>query len=389
MGRGSGKRATRKRVADVSAAAREDEAKLQRATTRRLAKLEKDLAAAHKTEERHRSRLTTASAEADRIRGEIAGLLRHASEPAVGGARKVGQAAADLLEDAADAVADAAGGVVHAAGSVVEAARRSVRPKPATTAAGPADAPADPSRAAAVKAARPGKPATAKAGRPAEGPRSLPHRSPGRRSRPRRPSPGRSSVQSRARRAPGRLPRPHRDSKTPDRARPSPGPVCAAVDVGANSAHLLVGSVDGHHVVPLIDESALLGLGTLVDARGLIPPDARGPLIATLAGYAAAARGLSAERIAFVGTEPLRRAADARAVVVAVEDATGVPLHVLDHREEGLLTLLGATSGRAVEADLLVVDIGGGSTQLVIVGPGAGRARLGSGSAARVSPRCT
>ena len=128
--------------------------------------------------------------------------------------------------------------------------------------------------------------------------------------------------------------------------------------------------MDGHHVVPLIDESALLGLGTLVDARGLIPPDARGPLIATLAGYAAAARGLSAERIAFVGTEPLRRAADARAVVVAVEDATGVPLHVLDHREEGLLTLLGATSGRAVEADLLVVDIGGGSTQLVIVGPG-------------------
>jgi exopolyphosphatase/guanosine-5'-triphosphate,3'-diphosphate pyrophosphatase len=71
-----------------------------------------------------------------------------------------------------------------------------------------------------------------------------------------------------------------------------------------------------------------------------------------------------------VGTEPLRGAADARSVVVAVEAATGVPFHVVDHREEGLLTLLGATSGRAVEADLLVVDIGGGSTQLVLVGPG-------------------
>jgi exopolyphosphatase/guanosine-5'-triphosphate,3'-diphosphate pyrophosphatase len=123
-------------------------------------------------------------------------------------------------------------------------------------------------------------------------------------------------------------------------------------------------------VVPLADESALLGLGTLVDAGGLIPADARGPLLATLAGYAATARGLGAERIAFVGTEPLRRAADARSVVVAVEAATGVPLHVVDHREEGLLTLLGATSGRAVEADLLVVDIGGGSTQFVLVGPG-------------------
>ena len=126
----------------------------------------------------------------------------------------------------------------------------------------------------------------------------------------------------------------------------------------------------GHRVIPLRDESALLGLGTLVDSRGLIPADARGPLVATLGDYATAARQLGAARIAFVGTEPLRRAADARSVVVAVEAATGVPFHVVDHREEGLLTLLGATSGRPVEADLLVVDIGGGSTQLVVVGPG-------------------
>ena len=131
--------------------------------------------------------------------------------------------------------------------------------------------------------------------------------------------------------------------------------------------------MDGHRVAPLLDESALLGLGTTVDARGLIPPDVRGPLIATLAAYAAAARGLGAVWIAFVGTEPMRRAADARSVVVAVEEATGVPFHVVDHREEGLLTLLGATSGRAIESDLLVVDVGGGSTQLVVVGP-AGRA---------------
>ncbi len=141
--------------------------------------------------------------------------------------------------------------------------------------------------------------------------------------------------------------------------------------------------MDGQRVVPLADASALLGLGTLVDARGLIPAEARGPLLETLAGYAATARGLGAERIVFVGTEPLRRAADARSVVIAVEGATGVPLHVVDHREEGLLTLLGATSGRMVEADLLVVDIGGGSTQIVLVGPSrrASASGLGVGGA--------
>jgi exopolyphosphatase/guanosine-5'-triphosphate,3'-diphosphate pyrophosphatase len=162
---------------------------------------------------------------------------------------------------------------------------------------------------------------------------------------------------------------PRRGRATAETERRTDSLICAAVDVGANSVHLLVGSVDGHRVEPLRDDSVLLGLGTDVDARGLIPAETRDRLVTTLAEYAAAARELGAARIAFVGTEPLRRAADARAMVVAVEAATGIPFHVLDHQEEGLLTLLGATSGRAVEADLLVVDVGGGSTQLVLVGP--------------------
>ncbi len=119
------------------------------------------------------------------------------------------------------------------------------------------------------------------------------------------------------------------------------------------------------------------GWGWLVDALGLIPAETRRPLIQALAGYAAAARERGADRIAFVGTEPLRRAADARAVVVAVEDATGVPFHVVDSREEGLLTLIGATSGRVIPADLLVVDVGGGQHAMLVVvaGPPGGRDR--------------
>jgi hypothetical protein len=102
MGKASGKRATRKRVADVSATPQEDAEEPQRAATRRLTKLEKDLAAACKTEERRRSRLAAASAEADRIRSEIVELVRHASVPEVGAARKVGHAAsaADVAKDA-------------------------------------------------------------------------------------------------------------------------------------------------------------------------------------------------------------------------------------------------------------------------------------------------
>ena len=168
MGKGSEKRAVRKRVADVSADERDIAEKLKRATARRIAKLEKDLAAAHKTAERHRSRLAEASAEADHIRKEIAGLLRHASEPAVGGARKVGHAASDLIEDAADAVADAAGGVMHAAVSVVEAARRSMKAKPATPPRPAKATPPKPAEAATPRSTRARK-ATPPAAGPSDG----------------------------------------------------------------------------------------------------------------------------------------------------------------------------------------------------------------------------
>jgi exopolyphosphatase/guanosine-5'-triphosphate,3'-diphosphate pyrophosphatase len=55
-------------------------------------------------------------------------------------------------------------------------------------------------------------------------------------------------------------------------------------------------------------------------------------------------------------------------VVRAVEARTGVALHVLDHHEEGMLTLLGVTMGRELTSEVLVLDIGGGSSEFVLVG---------------------
>jgi exopolyphosphatase/guanosine-5'-triphosphate,3'-diphosphate pyrophosphatase len=148
-------------------------------------------------------------------------------------------------------------------------------------------------------------------------------------------------------------------------------PVFGAVDVGSNSIHLLVAAVDGHRLDPLVDESVLLSLGDTVAAHGAIPEPHRSEVVAELARYAARAREAGATQVAFVGTQPLRRAADARSVVAAVEAATGLPLHVLDHEEEGLLNLLGATAGRSIDESLAVVDIGGGSCEVVVVEPGA------------------
>jgi exopolyphosphatase/pppGpp-phosphohydrolase len=151
----------------------------------------------------------------------------------------------------------------------------------------------------------------------------------------------------------------------------------AGVDVGANSVHLLVAVVTGHRLEPIVDESVFLGLGDQVETRGTLGPSKRAELVAALVRYAETARRLGAGRIAFVGTDPLRRAADAATAVHEVGLASGVALSVIDPREEAELTLLGVSLGRPIERELAIVDVGGGSSQLVRIGPGHAQVSLG------------
>ena len=175
----------------------------------------------------------------------------------------------------------------------------------------------------------------------------------------------------------------------------------AAVDIGSTSVHLLVGcvgsvasvgSLDGvaslggvgslgaggdGRVEPLLDTSELLGLGGRIQADGMLGAEGRRLLAATLARQAAAARALGVERMVFAGTDPLRHAADAARACHEIEQATGVAVHVLDQDEEGALTLLGVTAGRPIAGGLAVVDIGGGSTEIIVTGAGGIRQVIG------------
>ena len=148
------------------------------------------------------------------------------------------------------------------------------------------------------------------------------------------------------------------------------GPAAAAVDVGSTSVHLLVARVDGHVLEPRVDDSVLLGLDGQIDAVGHLGATIRARLVAVLLDDATRARALGADPVVFVATEPLRRAADAARVVAEVERASGVPLHVLGQTEEACLTLVGVTGGRPIVGRLSVVDIGGGSTEIVTAAPG-------------------
>ena len=157
--------------------------------------------------------------------------------------------------------------------------------------------------------------------------------------------------------------------------------VAAAVDVGSNSVHLLVAGVEGRVLRPLHDESELLGLGDAVDRDGVLSDESVERLVAVLRRYVALAGSAGATRTTLLATEPFRRAANGHAVAAAIERTIG-PLHVLTHEGEGLLTLLAVTGGIAPTDELLVADVGGGSTEWVVArrdaAPLAGALPVGS-----------
>lgn len=150
----------------------------------------------------------------------------------------------------------------------------------------------------------------------------------------------------------------------------------AAVDIGSTSVHLLVAELTDDGLETALDLSELLGLGETVERSGSLGPASRQALVGTLTAYAAEGRRLGAATIAFVGTDPLRHAADAARACVEIERATTVPVHVLDQAEEGSLTLLGATHG-IVRGGVAVIDIGGGSTEIVVAGSDGSRRIVG------------
>jgi exopolyphosphatase/guanosine-5'-triphosphate,3'-diphosphate pyrophosphatase len=144
----------------------------------------------------------------------------------------------------------------------------------------------------------------------------------------------------------------------------------AAVDIGSNSVHLLVVALEGDLRRVIRDESELLGLGAVVDMEGRIPDASAAVAVELVRGYVQAAQEEGADWIVLLATEPLRRASNRTHFCDLVLQATRLPLHVLSHEEEAELTVLGVLDGEPPSEPTLVLDIGGGSSEIVLLGPG-------------------
>jgi exopolyphosphatase/guanosine-5'-triphosphate,3'-diphosphate pyrophosphatase len=145
----------------------------------------------------------------------------------------------------------------------------------------------------------------------------------------------------------------------------------AVVDIGTNSTRLLIARVDGGRVEELVRESKVTRLGQDVDSSGRLADEAVERVFRVLDEYRPQIHVAGAERVVALATSAVRDSENGEEFRSAVHDRYGFDLRTISGDEEARLTFLGATSARDDREPTLVIDIGGGSTELVTGRPGA------------------
>ena len=141
----------------------------------------------------------------------------------------------------------------------------------------------------------------------------------------------------------------------------------AALDCGTNSIRLLIADVDGPRLTDVVRTMKVVRLGEGVDSTGRLQPAALARTLAATRDYAALCAEHGVERVRFVATSASRDVENRDEFVTGVRAALGVDPEVITGAQEAELSFLGALSGVAPDAGaapFLVVDIGGGSTEL-------------------------
>ena len=136
----------------------------------------------------------------------------------------------------------------------------------------------------------------------------------------------------------------------------------AAIDLGSNTTRLLVADVDGREISEVVKRTRITRLGEGVDARRQLLPLPIARVRNCLAEYRRELESLGAERTLLVATSAVRDAENGEAFLGEIEWSYGFTTRLLSGDEEAELTLRGVGE---TDGTTLVVDIGGGSTELI------------------------
>jgi exopolyphosphatase / guanosine-5'-triphosphate,3'-diphosphate pyrophosphatase len=141
----------------------------------------------------------------------------------------------------------------------------------------------------------------------------------------------------------------------------------AVIDVGTNSIKLLVAEVRGREVTPVLEQSKQTRLGESFYETHMLQSDAVNQSAQAVAAFALRARECEARSIRVIATSAARDALNPELLTSAIESASGLQVQIISGRQEAEWAFQGATTDSALAtAPLLLLEIGGGSTQFIL-----------------------
>jgi len=153
--------------------------------------------------------------------------------------------------------------------------------------------------------------------------------------------------------------------------------ILAGIDIGTNSLRLLIADTSGGSLRELISDRRITRLGQDLERHGLLSPQAMERSFNAIVAFQKSIQKHGARQTSAIGTSALRRAGNASVFIDRVRQHTGLVIRVISGEEEARLTLLGVERSLAASkgtyhnalAAALVMDIGGGSTEIIVTHP--------------------
>ena len=144
--------------------------------------------------------------------------------------------------------------------------------------------------------------------------------------------------------------------------------LCAAIDIGSNTTRILVAEPKDGQIAKVMEQRAYTRIGKARDGKGRVSKEKIAEVADVVDTQVRLAREVGAESFRAVATAAVRDSKNGETMVKAIEAKAGIPVEIISEEEEGRLAFLGATKalGHPAEGSVAVVDVGGGSTEIIL-----------------------
>lgn len=141
--------------------------------------------------------------------------------------------------------------------------------------------------------------------------------------------------------------------------------IAAGIDIGSNSIRLIIAEVENNKIKNIIyQEKATTRLATNINKTGILAEEPFNKSIDVLAGFRKALDKYNVAKIKTVATSAVREARNGEEFIKAAENA-GIEISIISGKEEGMLEYLGVCSGFDAGSHPLILDVGGGSSEII------------------------